>query len=666
MDHKSMVKTRMFCFPLLFLTLNAVCQDFNRGTVTLDDLMMSRYEKDTGAAAVVLKEFGHGAIRNGGDYDLVFKYFVRIKILNKNGLSQSNIEIPLYVQGANRFERITSLEAYSYNIENGLIHKEALQNKNVFEEERNKSIKVKKFAIPNVRVGSVIELAYTLESPFIFNFREWEFQSDIPKIQSEYSVSIPGVYTYNITLRGFLRLSTNESRIEKNCIGTPTGGLPSGFSADCAMMKFGMEDIPAFVEEDYMTARSNFLSAIRFELAEIRHPNGRVDKITREWKDAELELRQEPRFGVQLRRGRDIGEEVRKLVEGEQDELTKATRVYEFIRDKYVWNETFGKYSEFGIKKAYDEGKGNVGDINLSLVAALRFAGLDADPVILSTRANGTVVELHPVLSEFNYVVARVAIGEKVYLADATDKYFPFGILPERCLNGKGRVIGDRNSYWIDLNPTEKGRTVSVFTLTLDRDGGIHGQLITTFMGYDAIRKRKEILSFSSQDEYIRELGNSLGQIEITGHELKNIEDRSKSIVRKLDIELSAFDDPAVSSFLFNPFLLDRWSDNPFKSSERLYPVDFGAPIERVTILNLSYPPDFEIINLPEKIGLTLPDSGGGFIFEPGNQGNKLSISSSFSIRKTVFTSTEYHYLKELFSRIIQVQNGELIFRKKT
>ena len=61
-----------------------------------------------------------------------------------------------------------------------------LDPKNVFLENQSKYYDAKKFAIPNVKEGSVIEVFYTLESPFIFQFRSWEFQSDIPKLQSEY------------------------------------------------------------------------------------------------------------------------------------------------------------------------------------------------------------------------------------------------------------------------------------------------------------------------------------------------------------------------------------------------------------------------------------------------------------------------------------------------
>jgi len=657
------MKTRILPLFLLFLVCACLrAQDFPYGAVALSDLTMSRYERDTSAGAVVLKEFGEAFISNE-DYKLVFKYHVRIKILNKNGLDQANIMIPLYKEGSTRQETIADIKASSFNLENDRIQEQVLENKNIFTED-SKYFNLKKFAIPNVREGSVIELAYTMITPFIFNFRGWEFQSDIPKMESEYWASIPGVYVYNITLRGYQKLSKNQSKIIRNCLGTGSS-IEGAFSADCAQMQFGMKNIPAFVEEDFMTAKKNFLSAIHFELSEVKHPDGRIDKVTKEWKDAEQELRQENRFGVQLKRGKDIGEEVKKLVANEADELTKARKVYDFIKGWYLWNDSYGKYSESGIRKAFDERKGNVGDINLSLIAALRYAGLNVEPVILSTRANGMVVELHPVLSQFNYVIAKVNIGDKVYLADATEKYHPFGLLPERCLNGKGRVIADRGSYWIDLKPTDTGKTISMLSLTLGTDGVMKGSLHTTFVGYDAVDNRAEISAFSSKEEYIKQLQKDLAGIEITACEFENLEDYEKSVVRKLNVEIKVFD-MEESNFLFNPFFLQKWSENPFKSRERLYPVDFGVPLERVMVFNLEYPAEFEVHNVPEKVGLSLPNGGGNFIFEAQHSDNKLSLNNSLSIRKTVYSSAEYHYLKELFNRIIQVQNGELIFKKKT
>ena len=67
-------------------------------------------------------------------------------------------------------------------------------------------------------------------------------------------------------------------------------------------------------------------------------------------------------------------------------------------------------------------------------------------------------------------------------------------------------------------------------------------------------------------------------------------------------------------------------------------------------------------------VALVLYEFGEGY-FENSNNYNllldKISLNSSLQISKTVFSSTEYHYLKELFNRIIQVQNADLVFKRK-
>jgi hypothetical protein len=137
----------------------------------------------------------------------------------------------------------------------------------------------------------VLEVKYVLNSPFYFNFRPWEFQSDIPKVHSEYLALIPANYIYNISLKGYLSIKENVSAVVKDCF-SPGGGR----MADCSSMKFAMDDIPSFIDEEYMTAKVNFLSRLNFELSEVRRFDGRVDKITKEWKDVDQELRQHDDF----------------------------------------------------------------------------------------------------------------------------------------------------------------------------------------------------------------------------------------------------------------------------------------------------------------------------------------------------------------------------------
>ena len=110
---------------------------------------------------------------------------------------------------------------------------------------------------------------------------------------------------------------------------------------------------------------------------------------------------------------------------------------------------------------------------------------------------------------------------------------YPFGLLPERCLNGKGRVIGERKSYWVELKPADVGKTLSLLSLVLSTDGVIRRTINTTFSGYDAVNKRSEILSYPSQAAYIDELRSSLGQMEIVSYEISHLEDLSKEVQRE-------------------------------------------------------------------------------------------------------------------------------------
>ncbi len=629
---------------------------FPYGQATYRELEIREYLPDSAATALVLDEFGEAFIND--QFNLQFTYHARIKILKTEGVKQGTFEI-LLRKFEGRAEKLISVKGSSFNIENGSMRESRLEQKSVYSENYNKFYNIQKFAIPNVKVGSVIEVMYTLESPSIYNFRSWEFQSNIPKLKSEYLCLVPGIYHYNISLRGFLKLTKNESELVKSCF------TPAGRSADCTRMRYAMKDIPAFREEEFMTARSNYLSVINFELSQINYFDGRKDKITKEWKDVEEELRQHSEFGIQIKRGRDIlDRQIEAIIAGESDERAKAEKIYEFIKGWYRWNEVYSKYSEFGIKKAFDAKVGNVGDINLSLIAALKYAGVAVEPVILSTRENGLPTEVYPVMSDFNYVVAKATIGDKSYLLDATDDFHPFGLLPERCLNGNGRVVGSSESYWEELTPTERQRTTSIVNLDLSKEG-MTGTVQTTYSGYAAVNERKKIKKFSNQQEYINSITDRLHDITIKSFTIENEDNLNKPLVINLGVDVDGVDMPAGSTFLFSPFVVDQWKRNPFRSAERLFPVDFGAALEEILILNLTYSNDFELDEIPGKVALKLPANGGHFIFEANDAANKVSMANTLVIAKPIFTSQEYHFLKELFNNVIATEQTQLVFKKK-
>lgn len=660
-----------FLFFLIFLApgfctiTHAQNFDFPFGQISSLDLKSTVYEKDTSAVALVLNETGEAWMDTDHSYELVVNYHVRIKILKQAGVEKANVVLPLRKSDKNK-ERIIDLQASSFNLVDGVMVETKMSNKAIFEEDGGKFYDYKKFTIANVKVGSIIEYKFTLHTPFIYNFYTWEFQSDIPKRKSEYWATIPGNYLYNLSLRGPLELSLNESKIIEKCIVISGGSYGASTHADCVKYKFAMEDIPAFAEEEYMTAKSNFLSAIYFELSEVRYFDGRVDKVTKQWKDVDQELKQDKKFGVQLKRGKDVLEDqLTAIVALKLDSLGIANKIYDYVKESYQWNEVYGIYSEFGVKEALVTKRGNVGDINLTLIAALKYAGFTADPLILSTRRNGLPTDIYPVISDFNYVVAKVKIAGKVYLLDATDDFMPFGMLPERCFNGKGRVLAEKGSYWHEVKPIEKARIVNMCNLKFAQDGKITGTMQRTYFGYRAASKRKEFLRFRDNTDYENALSNEFGSLKPSNVKIEHVDELNKPVVESFTIEIDEFTSAQPANFLFNPFLNDKLEKNPFKSKTRLYPVDFGVPIDEMYILKIDLPENITFTTLPEKVALGLPEAGGRFICDFKHEGSTLTLTNMFSISRTVYSAEEYHYLRELFNRMIQTQQIDLVFTKK-
>ena len=163
----------------------------------------------------------------------------------------------------------------------------------------------------------------------------------------------------------------------------------------------------------------------------------------------------------------------------------------------------------------------------------------------------------------------------------------------------------------------------------------------------------------------MNELKKKYPDLDIANHSIDNPQDLSKPVTEKFTFEWPCYDSPDTKSFLFALFIFDRINTNPFRSPERRYPVDYGTPVDQVITMNLEYPEAFEIAGLPSKVGVTLPNASARYVFDIRQEPNKVSIQCLLTIGKPVFSSDEYHYLKELYAQIVANQQAELLFKRK-
>ena len=658
-----MKKNLLFILVLIFLTTTSKAQDFEYGAHSQQDLDMKQYDKDTSAHALVLDEHGKAsiAITSDNTIKVVYEYHVKIKIFDSKGFSKSNVEISL----SNSDDKSETLELIrgvtTYTDDDGSIKSTELDPKKVYRSRVNKYWTTEKFAMPSVRNGCIIEYTYTTYSPFVSHFPKWMFQSDIPKVHSEYDVHIPGYWVYNVALRGPLKLTENIADIERGCF------YSGGSTTDCAHLTYGMNAIPAFIVESDMTSPMNFLSAISFQLSEYTNlSTGVKTKYAQEWQDIDYNLKHSDTFGAQLRKKNIFKDAIAALIVGKTDSMEKAKAVFEYIQKNIKWNGFYGTGSMDGLRKALELHSGSVADINLSVAAALDEAGFNAEAVLLSTREHGFINKLYPVTEDFNYVVAKVDIRGKSYLLDATDPLLPFGILPLHCLNDQGRVMSlDKPSYWIDMNTGQKRVITTTLDVTLMSDGKLKGTMTYYYIGYEAYEKRKEIKKFNSVDEYIESINQRSTKFRILHSDIANLDSLDLPLSETFEIEIKKFNNLDADDLNFNPFITDHITRNPYRLAERTYPIDRGMPLTERFALTVHLPDNYLVASSPKDVAISLPNNGGTFetFFQTG--ASSFEFSHIVQFNKAIYSSEEYPYLKELYNKIILSEKTPVVLKKK-
>ena len=133
----------------------------------------------------------------------------------------------------------------------------------------------------------------------------------------------------------------------------------------------------------------------------------------------------------------------------------------------------------------------------------------------------------------------------------------------------------------------------------------------------------------------------------------------------KFDIKLKDDNAMDAKTIYLNPFVVDQLKTNPYASTERNYPVDISAPREYVFTFSITTPESIIVEELPKSTAMSLPANGGRYVFSATTIGNKISIVSNLYLNKAVYNSAEYHYVRELYARMLQIQESQIVFKRK-
>ena len=660
------------------LSLFAQKEFMKFGKIPLEDLEMKSYAADTNAGAVILGDFGTTRFNITEDegFTLDFTRHTRIKILDKSKLEEGNFTIRLYVGDGGDDEDLNMLKGFTYNLENGNEEKSKLEKSSIFTEMEDKNHKLVKFSMPNVKVGSVIDITYSVKSPFLFNLQSWRFQSDIPVVRSEYHVYVPEYFHYKNWISGYVNVQKEtSSQNEKfqfmqsaKIDNSPNGGRQSGgmvsFSAMVNHWSYFAENVPAFIPEPHITTLSDYLGAVEFELMSYKYPWSLEKNYTQTWNSVSKEMMDHEDFGGQINRTGQFSDIAEKINSSASDSTEKVAMAYNYIKNRMTWDGRYRLFTTTSIKKAFNDGQGTSSEINLNLIALLRELNFEANPIMVSTRSNGKIRPGLVILTQFNHVIAGVKIGKTIYPLDATDPMCPYYMLPPNTLNGQGLLIDGTNYKWIDLNTSQAAKTTLFCQLQLNDELALKGSLSAKLENYAALKERKDIKKKTDIKEYTSELEDEFDGAKIDSITTIDLDSSYKPLKINADIE---FDDKIMAAgdkIYFTPILVDRLDENPFKKENREYPVDYNYPFQDNITEIITLPEGYKVEELPQNTRFSLPNNEGEFTFMISNMGNKIMVKSIMNINQTIYPSTNYPELKKFYEMVVKKMAEQVVLTK--
>jgi hypothetical protein len=617
------------------------------GKVTIEELKEKVCPIDTAAAAAII--FKTSKIK----YDVtigqvVTETEVKLKIYKKEGYEYANIDEAYYIGNG---ERVDFSNVATYNIVKGEIVKTKLKKEGEFKEEVTKDIYRKKITLSDVKEGSIIEYKIKKFTNNGFRLVNFFFQEEIPVRDVELKVEYPAKFYYSKTLTGY---STPE------VVEEGFNDAASGLYTNRCIYRF--HDILPLKEEGFVNNINNYRTRIRYELASVKNSYGVEENISRDWESVVKKVYESEYFGAELKKTGYFENDIDAILKDLKTNQEKMDAIFNFVKSKVIWNEELGFTCDDGVKKAYQQKKGNVAEINLMLTAMLRYAGIEANPILVSTRSNG--VFMYPSVAAYNYVIAGVELENQVVLLDATNKYSLPNILPIRDLNWYGRIIRkNESSAEIDLMPKSNSKDVINILATVNDNGEISGKIREQYFDYNAFIYRNKY-SDDSNDAYIEKLEKRYQGLEISDYEVQNKNDITKPVIENYSFTSSNSVEIIGDKMYVSPFLFFATSENPFKQEKREYPIDFVFPSQDKFNISINLPEGYVVENLPQPKAVAMPDNMGTIKYNISNNGSQVQLLYVYEMNQPIIPSEYYEILKNFYKEIVNKQTEKIVIKK--
>ncbi len=580
----------------------------------------------------------------------IFEFSARIKIFTTLGFSAANIKIP-YISNSS-YSSVTDVQAYLYSLDStGKIAKVKLEKKDILEEKtREKDAQSYiAFAFPNIKPGDVIEYKYTRTDNNSFSLEPWFFQDLIPTAFSKVTAVVP---TYK---KVTYYVSATDPVSENSSYRKYEGGL-----YDEETRSFTMKNIHSFQLEPLMTSIKDNLERVEFSIPGFIY--GQAKDLDQKMRFYTYDLLDSWLFGLQLDRPIQSLNHFIDSVKQLKSVAAIVEAVFQLVKNNVDWNGEQSFFCDDSVDGCWKNKSGSSAEMNLLFLNLLRKAGIKCNPVLISTRENGSPDMNFASLSQFNGVDVLITDNKTKYVVDCTQKYLSSSMPPYNVLNSNAYIVDRDHMGWMFIMDHRILNETEIFSeAIMDTAGNVRGVARTSFIGF---AKSEELKELKERKTNLGDRGIMDNNPELISDTMvvDHLDDNDDTLTQKITFHFKS--SSSGNFYLLSPFIFSSYNKNPFVENVRYSDIDFGSSQSFSTNIRIKLPINISVESLPKDIELYKNDSAMAFVRKIISENNYLLIQSHFIIKRAIFIKEDYSDVKFFFDKFYKLLNEEIVLKR--
>jgi len=560
-----------------------------------EELKMTSLPEAPGAPAVYLyrqvdrNDAGTQRGRGATEYN-----YVRIKIFTEEGRKYANVEIPFLKQRTS----ISNIRARAVKPDGTITNFDGKVFEEMVEKTKGQKYLAKKFTLPDVQPGSIIEYHYNIDLEDYYIFRSyWLISEELFTKKAVFSLKPFNYYPWNVQWSWPAGLPSGTDQPKQDPDGT---------------VRMTCANVPAFVEEDHMPPENE----LKFRVVFIYRDEPFEPNIEKYWKQWAKKANGKAEGFVDKRKAME--EAVNNIVApGDQQEV-KLRKIYD--RVQRIKNLSYlPRMSAEQIKQENLKEPGNVEELwknqygygwqlTWLYLGLVRAAGFEAYPCFVAQRneyffrkerADGRELADNVVLVKLN--------GQERYF-DPGAAFTPFGLLPWIETGTPGLKLDKEGGSWIEtpLPPSSDSKIERKADFKLTPEGDLEGTVTATYTGLEGQWRR---LEERNQDDTERkkfleeEVKNSIpGGSEVELAKAPDWNSSEDPVIAEFKVKIPGWGSPAGKRLMLPTSFFSANEKHMFEHANRTWPIYFRFPFKATDDVTIRLPDGWKAESVPAPV----------------------------------------------------------------